>query len=271
MDRKTKNILTTATLPDYRNPPINEVVCGMRFHTPDEFRITHIGMLWDVFRKEYPVVKHAPPIASAKGEIPIDNTTGMPLPRVWFINEADDQLIQFQFDGIYFNWRRRENDYPRYSHIMRNFRNVHIALAELFEKYSLGELKPTEYELSYINHISKGQGWNTIHDLPKVFCDLTWTQIAGRFLPDPADIAWRAVFPLPDDKGSLIVNVREARLANDRNPLFVLELKAIGIDEARDVGNVSGWFDLAHEWIVRGFADLTTAEVQKVFWEREDV
>jgi len=27
---------------------------------------------------------------------------------------------------------------------------------------------------------------------------------------------------------------------------------------------------LAHEWIVRGFADLTSSEVQKAYWERED-
>ena len=29
------------------------------------------------------------------------------------------------------------------------------------------------------------------------------------------------------------------------------------------------WYDVAHEWIVRGFTDLTTPEIQRV-WERED-
>ena len=28
------------------------------------------------------------------------------------------------------------------------------------------------------------------------------------------------------------------------------------------------WFDLAHEWIVRGFADLTTEKIQQNIWRR---
>jgi len=29
------------------------------------------------------------------------------------------------------------------------------------------------------------------------------------------------------------------------------------------------WFDLAHEWIVRGFTDLTEKEMQETIWKRE--
>jgi len=270
MEYLTPNLSSTETLPSYKNPPINEVVCGMRFQTPDKVHIAHVGLLWDKFRQEYPIIQHAPPIASAKGEIQIDIRTGIPLPRVWFINRADDQLIQFQFDRVYFNWRRRENDYPRYSHVIKNFLNVHNSLERFFKEFDLGELRPIEYELSYINHIPKGQGWNTIDDLPKVFWDFVWKQITGRFLPNPVNIAWRTAFPLPEAKGSLAVNLKEATRADDKIPLFVLELKASGIDESKNIGALREWFDLAHEWIVRGFADLTTSEVQKVCWERED-
>jgi hypothetical protein len=95
---KIESSFSTGTLPSYKNPPVNEVVCGLRFDTPEKLRIPHIGFLWDKFRADYPIIQHAPPIAiaSAKGEILVDQAIGMPLPRVWFINKSDDQLVQFQ-------------------------------------------------------------------------------------------------------------------------------------------------------------------------------
>lgn len=73
---------STGALPSYRKPPVNEVVCGMRFHISDKLRIPHIGLLWDKFRVDYPIIQHAPPIVSAKGEVLVDDSTGLPLPRV---------------------------------------------------------------------------------------------------------------------------------------------------------------------------------------------
>jgi uncharacterized protein (TIGR04255 family) len=259
-----------ATLPSYKNPPINEVVCGMLFQTPENLRIPHIGLIWDKFRQEYPIIQHAMPIAGAKGEFLVDPVTGIPTQRIWFINKADDQLIQFQFDRFYFNWRRRKNDYPRYSHVIKNFQNTHDTFEKFFKEFNLGELRPTGYELSYINHIPKGEGWNTLKDLPKVFTDFVWKEKTGRFLPNPVNITWQTIFPLDGTKGQLIVSLRQATRIDDKIPLLLLDLTARGIDESKDKKAFREWFDSAREWIVRGFADLTSSEVQKVYWGRED-
>ena len=93
MNNKVKDSPLTEALPSYKNPPVNEVVCGLRFDIPNKLKIPHIGLLWDKFRADYPIIQHAPPIASAKGEILVDPTIGMPLLRVWFISESDDQLV----------------------------------------------------------------------------------------------------------------------------------------------------------------------------------
>jgi uncharacterized protein (TIGR04255 family) len=149
-------------LPSYKKPPINEVVCGIRFKTPGKFRIPHIGLLWNKFSANYPVIQHVPPIASSKGELILDKQVNVPLPRVWFINNEDDQLIQFQLDRFYFNWRRRERNYPRYSSVIKNFRMVFETIKEFFLEIDIGELKPVEYELTYINHIPKSEGWQPL-------------------------------------------------------------------------------------------------------------
>jgi len=270
MEHPISNSSSTGILPSYKNPPVNEVVCGMRFHTPEKLRIPHVGLLWDKFCKDYPNIQHASPIAAVPGELPVDNTTGLPFQRMWFINESDDQLIQFQFDRFYFNWRRRQNLYPRYPHVIKNFEGVLNTVSNFFNEFKLGEFKPIECELSYINHIPKGQGWITIEDLPKIFSDFLWCQKIGRFLPNPFNIAWQTVFLLPEKKGRLIVSLKQATRTDDKTPLFVLELKAIGLGESTSKEAIRGWFDIAHEWIVRGFTDLTTPEVQKLIWKREE-
>jgi uncharacterized protein (TIGR04255 family) len=269
MTNKIESSFSTGTLPSYKNPPVNEVVCGLRFDTPDKLRIPHIGLLWDKFRADYPIIQHAPPIASAKGEILVDQATGMPLPRVWFINKSEDQLVQFQIGRFYFNWRRRQSDYPKYDHVIKNFESVLNTIVNFFSEFELGELNPIEYELSYINHIPKGQGWDTIDDLPKIFSDFVWTQTKERFLPNPEKVAWQTEFPLPEKKGHLIINFKQAIQKEDKVPLLVLELKTRGFDESATKDRMREWFDLAHEWIVRGFTDLTTSEIQEI-WEQEE-
>jgi len=268
MDQPIPNSSSTGALPSYKKPPVNEVVCGMRFYTPDKLRIPHIGLLWDKFRNEYPIIKHAPPIAGAIGEIPVDDATGLPLQRVWFINERDDQLIQFQFDRFYFNWRRRQDVYPRYPHVIKNFEGLLNTIKNFFNEFELGELKPIEYELSYINHISKGQEWNTIDDLRKIFLDFVWRQKAGRFLPNPINIEWQKKFSLLENKGFLTVHLKQATRTEDKVPLFVLELTARGPGESTSKNAIREWFDVAHEWIVRGFTELTTPDIHR-FWELE--
>jgi len=259
----------SAILPSYRKPPIDEVVSGMRFLIPSDLRITHIGLLWNKFRKDYPRTQHALPIAMTKGEIPLESVTGLPLPRVWFINEKDDQLIQFQSDRFYYNWRRRKDEYPRYQHVIKNFEHVLNTVMDFFSEFALGPFKPLEYELTYINHIPQGQGWDSVKDLKGVFRDFNLNATAHRFLQDPSAVSWQSAFELPENKGRLNVGLRMATRTTDKVPLLVLELRTIGIGESSTGGAFREWFDLAHEWIVRGFTDLTTPSIQKI-WERED-
>ena len=141
-------------------------------------------------------------------------------------------------------------------------------VVNFFSELELGELKPIEYELSYINHIPNGQGWNTIDDLPNIFQDFIWKQNNKRFLPSPEKVTWWSEFPLPEKKGHLIVSLKQAIRTEDKITLLVLELKTHGIGESTNKEAIREWFDVAHEWIVKGFTDITTPTIQKI-WERE--
>jgi uncharacterized protein (TIGR04255 family) len=255
-------------LPSYKRPPVDEVVCGFRFERLRELRVPHIGLLWEKFRSEYPTVQHAVPIAS-DNSLPVDELTGIPLPRVWFISKADSQLIQFQLDRLYYNWRHRGDDYPRYPAIIKNFENAKKHLETFAKESELGPIKPLECELTYINHIPIGQAWERIDDLPNVIGDFTWRKEQDRFLPHPTNIAWQVRFELPEKKGWLNVKLNQATRKLDGVPSLILELTARGSGEDKTTKGMHEWFDLAHEWIVRGFTDLTQKQIQEKIWKRE--
>ncbi len=52
-------------------------------------------------------------------------------------------------------------------------------------------------------------------------------------------------------------------------PLFLVELTVRGIPKDKSVETMWQWFDLAREWIVRGFTDLTGQEMHSR-WERQE-
>jgi len=230
-----------------------------------ELRVPHIGLLWSRFRDEYPETQHAPAIPT-EASILVDETTGVPLPRVWFISKTDSELIQFQLDRFYYNWRHRAEEYPRYHSIIEKFEKAKRELDSFVDEVKIGSITIVECELSYINQIPREQAFKDLSDLSKLLLDFTWHNEKHSFLPCPTNVAWQARFALPNGRGSLNVKLNEAIRKSDSAPIMRLELSA---KSSKGETDLRSWFDLAHEWIVRGFADLTTPEAQSTLWKRE--
>jgi uncharacterized protein (TIGR04255 family) len=263
-------------LPEYANPPVNEVVCGILFKPLDSMMTPHIGLLWEHFRVDYPTCQEAPPI------IPIIETFGErkpdpkpefadipPLPRVWYVHKDGNGVIQIQKDRFLHNWRKlnSQNRYPRFEQVFGMFLK-HLETFESFvDENKLGPLLQLQYELTYVNHVHQGDGWETHADLGKVFADFAW-RAKDRFLPPPESINWRTSFLLPDNCGRLHMTVRDGVDRENGRSLYVFELNARGFIGTGSPENLNNWFHLAHEWIVRGFTDLTDEDTQRNFWER---
>ena len=100
-----------ADLPDYKNPPLVEVVLSVQFAELQGYRTVHAGLLWeDKFREAYPIVAEQPPLepifetfgpqASAP-QFQIKQMPGPQMPRLWFMNLQKTELVQIQADQIY--------------------------------------------------------------------------------------------------------------------------------------------------------------------------
>lgn len=194
-----------------------------------------------------------------------------PLPRIWFESEGGNGLIQVQRDRFLHNWRKMnpEDEYPRYHKVKQMFKD-HLSQFEIFlEESKLGIIEPLQYEMTYINHILQREGWDRLGEIGNVFPDFAFRMEKDRFLPEPAGVNLRTSFILPEGKGRMHVMIRHAQLRDTGRPLLILELTVRGICTDKSPEGMWDWFDLAREWIVRGFDDLTGEEVQNNIWKRK--
>jgi hypothetical protein len=128
-------------------------------------------------------------------------------------------------------------------------------------------------EITYVNHIFKGEGWSVPGDIGKVFPAISF-QRKSEFLPPPASLGSEMVFDMKGAggrlRGRLRISCRHAKLlGGEQKELFRLELVARGRPDQTDNEGLLRWFSEGREWIVRGFADMTHADIQTAKWGRE--
>ena len=257
--------VSNGDLADYDRPPVIEVVYGVAFAPLKDWKLPHTGLFWQRIFDEFPRCEQTFPIPSAEL---IDPSTGLPIPRVWLINAADDRLVQLQPGRFLFNWRRREGagPYPRYKTLSNRFFELFRELQSFVAENQLGEIEVSQYELTYINHVLEHEGWKFPASIGRVIEHLSWRRERYKFLPEPSTTNWQARFDFPEGPGALSVKLNPARHAKEEKDLLVLELSARGVPAEVPLDNMKSWFFHAHTWIVRGFEDLTSEEAQKALW-----
>jgi len=275
---KLVKMVSPADLPKYGKPPVVELVCGILFESLSKFLAPHMGLLWEVFKTEYPNIRQMMPLAPLiEGFDATPRSVGplsddFPLhPRVWFETKDGTGLIQVQRDRFLYNWKKvkPEDEYLHYEHVIGQFKNCLSQFESFLHDNELGEIKPIQYELTYVNHIPKGEGWNKLNEVGKVFPDISWRNGTNRFLTELEGMNVQTSFRLPERQGRLHAAIRYGIRQPDQ-AILLLDLTCRGIGEDRSRSAMWQWFDLAHQWIVRGFADLTSAEMQESTWRRSD-
>lgn len=260
---------TTNPLPDFGKPPVVEVVMGVTFNKL-RLLLPHYGVYWSSLQPDFPKVLEAVPIDRVVERFPEDPSpevidfefsTRPPMPRQLFTSRDDSHLIQIQEDRFILNWRKAKTDdeYPRYSNVYSMFDTRLTDFRKFLNKIGV-EHKTIGYELTYLNHLS-GFG---LRNLEEAMPGLRATVPNGTILSETESVDYKMTFRLPERKGRLHVFVKTG--ATVKGDLVHLELTARG--SADETTDMKEWFETAREWIVRGFCELTSAEVQREMWER---
>jgi uncharacterized protein (TIGR04255 family) len=251
-------------LPDFKDPPLVEVVLGIQFDPLLGLDVLQMGRLWSVFRDEYPKHELQPMLAAQFETFERPGVEELMFPlgmdslpaRCWFLSSDETALVQVQADRFILNWRQKvgKGTYPRYESMRRLLEEALVKFRAFLQTESLGDIAPNQCEVTYVNHLDQGKGWTKPSEVAAVFPGFSG-QWSSEFLPEPEDVraALRFVIPGPGQEppmGRLHAQIEPRYRRDDYAPLLALTLTA--------------------RWIVRAFAALTSTPMHKV-WERSDV
>src|SRR5258708_4700431 len=203
----------TPGLPEFENPPVVEVAISLQFRPLELVRSAHLGLLWNVFRDAgFARIEDHGELDQAFEDFDVKRSLRVgvrmqtfddapPLPRVWFLNEGQNELIQFQRDRFIVNWRQgaEAEQYPRYVRIRARFLSAFALFTEFLKSEKLGETVPTQCELTYVNHIPAGKGWTTHGEADHVVT--VWkNEYSDSYLSNPEDVAFFMRYRMHDEK-----------------------------------------------------------------------
>ena len=203
----------------------------------------------------------------------IETLLAPPLPRYWFENLGQPDLLQVQQDRIVHNWRQQSDNsllYPRYEPIKERFKNEVDIFAAWLEEEGLGAIRPNQCEVTYVNIIMPPD-----QSAPHKMESITplWT---GQFSEALANQFERAVIQTTflisaDGKplGRVYANFQPAFRQSDLSPVIKLEITARGRPKGETLEDAFNFLDLGREQVVRTFAAVTASEMHKV-WGRSD-
>jgi uncharacterized protein (TIGR04255 family) len=259
------------TLPAFDDPPVVEVALSFSFDPLERFRSAHAGRFWDKVRGEFPNTDDQMPLAQVVeqpgGPAPPPRLQMVkPQVRTWLLSGDGTQLLQLQRDRIAYNWRRNPTGapYPSFSAVERRFRELLPLWEDFIAQEELGSVVPTQVEVTYVNHIQEPHA-----EFFKIF--RSWKGSQSEFLPPVEDFRFTLRYIIEDDQhrmvGRLTVNCEPVYATETSEELFRLSLSVRGMPASPEVASALKFLDIGHEWIVRGFAELTTPEMHAK-WKR---
>jgi uncharacterized protein (TIGR04255 family) len=259
-------------LPDYRNPPVNEVVIGVQFV---RLPITgaQIGRFWGTVADRYPRVEEQPPLEpqietlAPKLGVPRLHLSMEPFyTRHWLISRNEAELLQIQPDRFLFNWRARPDagDYPHFEALHEKFRTAFGEWGAFVRPHSV---QITHWEVTYVNRIAAGEQSPDMSSILSFVGPQLGNDLGGP--PDAARLDAQRVLLLEDGTpwARAYISAKNG-FGPKREPLVLLELTVRGPQSSPDGEAVYQNHFQARKWIVEAFDTLTTESQHKIWGKK---
>lgn len=278
MAQMTAESMDPGSLPHFERPPVIETVLGVQFDPLSKFRNAHLGAFWKRLGNEWPNVNDAPPIlpqferfddAGTWGEVGFHLKLAEDLNvRIQIRNAAGNRMIQVQNGRFHYNWLGADGGkYPQYTEVRPGFDGVWGEFQRFLADESLGEIRPNQWEVTYVNHIPKGPLWESPADWARLFRSPTTlpTSITSANLESFGG-EWH--YEIRPQLGRLHVQIQHARLSSPtspevlrltltaRGPIRETESERLSLDEGLNFGRST---------VVRTFKELTSDEAHS-YW-----
>lgn len=256
-------------LPDYDRPPVVETILGAVFDPIERFEAPYYGLYWATIRDRFPNAEVRPPMTQGPT---LEVSSGAPRIRCWFIDTTSSRLIQLQQDRFYYNWRKSPSvhatqDYPHYADLRPNFQSEWNHFVGFLGTQALSNPRVLSCEITYINHIERGNGWNDYTDLPKIFACLAPGQSA--ILSAPKSLSFSGTFEIPKNGGEIQLEFQPAIRQDDYQQILQLNVTARGRMRSSSIDDMLGWFDSSQRSMLEAFDEFTRGPLHATFGRKE--
>ena len=263
---------------DFARPPVEEVMLGILFKPLDQFLAPHLGEIWQVF-KEFGFVNTTtqgtvpPVIEQFSNQIPQPQVRVSNVPdfdRILFIHESGSLILQVQRDRFMFNWRRIEEGqkYPGFSTIFTMFEDFYTRFKVKLKHQEIGDIIPLQYELGYINQLLRGDGWNTLGDIGKIYQMFADLQQSDLFWSGAESVILQTSFPITDLQGRLHLAISNGVKIPEQQQTLQTDFTLRGFSKNEE--NAMGtWFKAARDQILEKFTTMFTEDIQTRVWGRK--
>jgi uncharacterized protein (TIGR04255 family) len=263
-----------ADLPDFLDPPLNEVVLGVQFESLKGYQQIRAGEVWSLYRARYPKVQERPSLP------PTFETFGLPsrpVPtlqlvngpmhdRFWFLTEGEEQLLQFQPDRFLHNWRKVDNEsnpYPRFESMISRFEEELQTLEHFVGKLEPQSLQINQCEITYINHIVPKDGQQLKAD--------DWLSVVGfggAAVPEGMSLSFTEVVRDEADKPTARLTVEAMTgLKPPQTAALLLNLTVRGAPNDSSISSAVEFLTHGRRSIVNAFARITSESAHQL-WKR---
>jgi uncharacterized protein (TIGR04255 family) len=264
---------------DYERPPVVETILGVQFDPLSRMSNAHQGLFWSGLGASWPKLSDSPPLEPQFERFTGENWLAPNIAfrvvqtmssRLQIKNEEEDRLIQLQNGRLHLNWLGNGGgDYPRFSRTLSEF----VEIVERFHRFTaeqnLGEFRPNQWEVTYINQIPQGTVWNSPSDwsffLP--LSNLHKQRLTVQL--ESFNGEWH--FVIPENRGRLHVQWQHGKTREPSKEMIGLTLTARGPLESdpkefqAGFEQLRGGLEIGHNAIVRSFRDLMSAEANR-YW-----
>lgn len=251
-----------AHLPDFTDPPLDEVVLGVQFKPVPSFRSVHTKAVWDLYRDDFPRVEEKPLLqpqfetfGGANLQPSFQFQVGSPVgSRLWFVSEEGNHLLQFQPDRFLTNWRRNPNSqpYPRFEGIVEAYLSNLTTLETHLSNHFSYAMDINQAEVTYINIVK-------VEDFSEA--GRWFSLLSGDVLNiEGLNTSFSEVICDPPDKpfARLVHSIQSVYSIDGKDKAFNLSLTFRGKPASSDLTSAVAFLTAGREAIVMRFKKITT-------------
>lgn len=276
-------MIRSSDLPDFKAPPVSEVVLGVQYQPLQSMSACHYGLFWQDVLQRYKNCRDVPPLAASFetfGRRIVQSNegfmmdVGVSLPRQWFLSEDGNHLCQLQNDRLLHNWRSQNGSdvYPRYETVRNEFAKDLEAFSAFSERQALGAISINQAEITYVNVIASDvtvDGSSVHNHLGQVF--RFWRDDeASDCIPALESTSFRmtsVVKDLQEPLGRLYIKCDPVVHASTGLDALKVELTFRGTPNSEKISDALDFLDLGRKKIVKTFAAITTSRMHEI-WGR---